>query len=82
MREKLGSYIKGAEDLTAEGNFYYDINKCGIGFHGDGERKKVIALRLCNGKCHPIHYQWFLRGKPIGKRAIIELDDRDLYVMS
>lgn len=29
-----------------EGNYYYDINKTGIGFHGDSERKKVIAISL------------------------------------
>ena len=29
-----------------------------------------------------MHYQWFVKGDPIGKRAIIELEDRDLYVMS
>jgi hypothetical protein len=82
LRSKLGTYIKDAKDLTAEGNFYYDVKKCGVGFHGDRERKKVVAIRLCNGKCTPLHYQWFLRSKPIGKRAIIELNDRDLYVMS
>lgn len=58
------------------------MKKCGIGFHGDGERKKVIALRLATGKCEPIQYQWFLKGKPIGKRAIVELEDRDIYIMS
>ena len=25
--------------LNAEANYYYDISKCGIGFHGDGERR-------------------------------------------
>ena len=58
------------------------MNKCGIGFHGDAERKRVIALRLSSGKCYPLHYQWFKNGKPIGKRAIVELEDRDFYVMS
>lgn len=41
-----------------------------------------MAIRLCNGKCYPIEYQWFHKGKPVGKRAIIELEDGDLYVMS
>ncbi len=68
--------------MAAEGNHYFDVNKCGIGFHGDAERKKVVAIRLCAGKCQPLHYQWFKNGKPIGKRAIIELGDRDFYVMS
>jgi hypothetical protein len=45
FRNKLEDLF-GCKDLVAEGNFYYDIKKCGIGFHGDSERKKVIAIRL------------------------------------
>jgi hypothetical protein len=66
LRANLGKYLKGAEELAAEGNYYFDVKKCGIGFHGDSERKKVIAIRLATGKCEPIQYQWFLKGKPIG----------------
>ena len=73
MRNQLSSYLPNGSDLAAEGNYYYDVNKCGIGFHGDAERKRVIAIRLCSGKCYPLHYQWFLKGDPIGKRAIVEL---------
>jgi hypothetical protein len=82
LRKNLGRYLKDAEQLAAEGNYYYDIKKCGIGFHGDAERKKVIAFRLATGKCEPIQYQWFHKGVPVGNRAVIELEDRDLYVMS
>lgn len=71
IRKKLPKYILHSEELAAEGNYYYDTSKCGIGFHGDAERKKVVALRLCHGKAHPIHYQWFQKGKPIGERAQI-----------
>ena len=42
----------------------------------------MICIGMSNGKCEPLHFQWFHKGKPVGKRAIIELDDRDLYVMS
>jgi hypothetical protein len=35
-----------ASDLLAEANYYYDLGKCGINFHGDSERKIVIGLRL------------------------------------
>ena len=27
-------------DLQCEGNYYQNLNKMGIGFHGDSERKK------------------------------------------
>ena len=61
LRLALGKYLKEGETLAGEGNYYYDVDKCGIGFHGDAERKKVVAIRLCNGKCYPIEYQWFLK---------------------
>lgn len=69
-----------ARDLKAEGNYYYDLEKCGIGFHGDGERRKVVAARV--GASMPIHYQWFHRFKPVGERFIIPLHDGDMYIMS
>lgn len=39
--------------LEAEGNKYYDVNKCGIGFHGDTERKKVTVATF--GESREIH---------------------------
>ena len=66
--------------LSAEGNYYYDITKCGIGFHGDGERKIVIAVRL--GLSIPLHYQWYYQSKPIGERVRLTLNHGDLYIMS
>lgn len=74
------SFGRKAENLYAEGNYYYDIKKCGIGFHGDTERKKVIALRL--GDNIPLHYQWYHRHRPVGHRIAINLNHGDLYAMS
>ena len=37
---------KKGENLIAEGNGYDDRTKHGIGYHGDAERLKVVALRL------------------------------------
>ena len=67
------------EQFFAELNYYYDITKTGIGFHGDTERKKVIGLRL--GASLPLHYQWYKNSTPIGERIIIPLDGGDVYVM-
>ena len=69
-----------AENLTGEGNYYYNIKKCGIGFHGDAERKKVIAVRL--GAEIPLHYQWFRKHKAVGERGIFNLQNGDIYAMS
>jgi alkylated DNA repair dioxygenase AlkB len=69
-----------AEGLKGEGNYYYDLRKCGIGWHGDTERRKVIALRL--GAAMPIHFQWYTRGETVGPVYTIPLNGGDLYIMS
>ncbi len=80
IREKLGEYFGlKANNLTAEGNYYYDIKKCGIGFHGDSERKKVIAVRL--GATLPLHYQWFYNSLPVGQRIKLNINHGDIYIM-
>jgi predicted NAD-dependent protein-ADP-ribosyltransferase YbiA (DUF1768 family) len=82
IRNELPDFFGNkTKKLYAEGNFYYDLDKCGIGFHGDGERRIVIAVRL-GDKGIPFHYQWFQKSKPIGKRIIIDLEPGDLYAMS
>jgi len=81
VRDKLVEIIgKPAKGLVAEGNYYYDINKCGIGFHGDAERKKVIGIRV--GATLPLHYQWFKESKPISERVKLSLNHGDIYLMS
>lgn len=78
LRNKLTGII--GEKLNAEGNFYYDINKCGIGFHGDSERKKVIAVRL--GASMPLYYQWYQNSSPVGERIELMFHHGDIYMMS
>lgn len=81
IKNKLPLYLgEKANNLIAEGNYYYDINKCGIGYHGDAERRKVIALRL--GASMPLYYQWYYQSKPVGVRMDFMINDGDLYVMS
>jgi hypothetical protein len=77
MPEIIGEKGKG---LVAEGNYYYDITKCGIGYHGDTERRKVVGIRV--GASLPIYYQWFHNSEPVGSNLEIPLDDGDVYFMS
>lgn len=77
MPEIIGE--KG-NDLVAEGNYYYDTSKCGIGFHGDSERKKVIGLRL--GSEIPLEYQCFINSNPVGERIKLMFYGGDIYFMS
>jgi len=81
LRDNLEEYFgnKG-KGLAVEGNYYYDVKNCGIGFHGDSERLKVIGLRL--GATIPLHYQWFYQGNAVGERIKINFKHGDLYIMS
>lgn len=69
-----------ASHLIGEGNRYYDLSKCGIGFHGDSERKKVIGARI--GEKMELVYQWFYKSKKVGKEKRFLLPGGSLYVMS
>ena len=81
LRERLASlFPEKSKDLVCEGNYYYDVKKCGIGFHGDAERRKVIGVRL--GVSIPLHFQWFYKNKAVGKRIEWVLHDGDMYIMS
>ena len=72
----------GADDdvqLQAEGNYYYD-ETCGIGAHGDAERKKAMGLRL--GMQAPLGYSWRIRHKGVGKVMRFNFEHGDMYIMS
>ncbi len=81
LKESLGGFFGDkAKELEVEGNLYYNVKKCGIGFHGDSERKRVIACSL--GASRPIHWQWYHQSKPIGRRLKFEIGSGDIYIMS
>ena len=79
VKSKLSAILKET-NLVVEGNHYYDITKCGIGFHGDSERKKVIGVRL--GATIPLDFQWFNNSKAVGARISLQLNHGDIYIMS
>lgn len=82
VRKKISEIIGDiGQDLQAEGNYYYDRDKCGIGYHGDSERLKVIAVRL--GKPIPLCFLWFYKNKYVdGITYISDLKNGDIYIMS
>ena len=76
--EEIGdNKMKG---FVCEGNYYYNLKKTGIGFHGDAERRKVIALRI--GDSMSLCYNWYHYSKGIGKKKEIVLNNGDMYIMS
>jgi hypothetical protein len=82
VREKWIEVLENEKvnKLQCEGNYYYDVKKTFIGFHGDSERKIVIAVRL--GADFPLFYQWYYRGDEVGKRYKVVLSHGDVYMMS
>ena len=73
--------------LQCEGNYYETPDTQGIGFHGDSERRKVVAVRLGEHDEDaalemPIHFQCFYYSEPVGERVVIPLKGGDMYVMS
>jgi hypothetical protein len=81
IREKLGEITgEKLKGLQCEGNRYYDVKKTYIGFHGDTERRIVVAVRL--GASFPMHYQWFQQSKPVGTLYSTVLNHGDVYYMS
>jgi alkylated DNA repair dioxygenase AlkB len=80
IRKSLSKYLGNkAAGLKAEGNYYYDTSRCYIGWHGDSERKIVIAARI--GEL-PLWYRWYRKGEPIGSKIKLEVHSGDVYVMS
>lgn len=69
-----------ANNLVAEGNYYYDISNCGIGYHGDGERRVVVGVRM--GASLPLIYQWYHRSERLGNKLELVLHHGDIYFMS
>ena len=69
-----------SRNLICEGNRYYDLKKCGIGFHGDAERRKVIALSLAGSS--KMIWSWFQNSKPLGTPYEFTLHPGDVYIMS
>ena len=82
VREMLPYYLgtEKVKNLYAEGNHYYDVKTTYIDYHGDSERKIVVAIRL--GASFPLAYQWHYKGEKIGRRQEFILNHGDFYVMS
>jgi len=70
-----------AHGLKIESNYYYDTEKTGIGYHGDGERRKVIGVRVGYASM-PMYWQWFKEGRPVGEPILVPLNPGDIYIMS
>lgn len=79
LRRRIGELLPAKlSGLVAEGNLYYDAT-CGIGYHGDAERKKVVAFRY--GAKIPLTYRWYLDGNAVSDKISLDINPRDVYFM-
>lgn len=80
LKINIGRGVKDkGENMVCEGNRYL-APKCGIGFHGDSERRRVIGVRL--GRSMPIHWCWYKNSRAMGRKLELMLNDGDIYIMS
>lgn len=80
LRNEIGKLNPKLNKLHCEGNYYYDIQKTFIGFHGDAEREIVVGCRL--GENFPFYYRWYHKNQPRGNLLKIILSHGDMYIMS
>ena len=77
---KVVEILMEDENLIVEGNQYDDVNKNGIGPHGDTERVCVACLRV--GASMPMKFGMFWNCKLRGKSFQTIINGGDLYFMS
>ena len=83
LRRKIPDVIGDIGDnLVAEGNYYYDLAKCGIGYHGDTERQKVVGVRV--GATLPLCFAWFHKSEKVqsSRRFKVDIGHGDVYFFS
>lgn len=80
IEKLINPFLAEKTKLIIEGNRYYDVRKCGIGYHGDTERRIVIGVRL--GATMPICFQWYFQNQRVGKKMTLNLNHGDFYIMS
>ena len=69
--------------LICEQNRYYDVSKCGIGWHGDAEREIVLGARFGEAtKKMPMMFQAFYDHSPVGPKVSLDLKRGDVYIMT
>ncbi len=81
LKKALKNTTTKSIPLIVEGNRYFDLKKCGIGYHGDSERTRVVCLSLGADE-YPMQWQWFKNSKPIGTPYKIKINSGDVYIMS
>ena len=67
-------------EFTAEGDRFYDIEKCGVAPCGDLNKRMVVGVHL--GVMTRLAFAWHYQGVRYSKPVVLELHHGDVYVMS
>lgn len=71
------------QKLVGEMNYYFDVDSCGIGFHGDRERNLVAGLSLGEATAkQALKFVPFQECKALQDPIEIKLNRGDVYIMS
>ena len=84
LKKEFASWGEKFDFACAEGNDYPDggKKKNGIGWHGDTERRRVLAMRLGLNPSMPFYYRWKYKHTEIGKIAKFDINEGDVMIMS
>lgn len=83
-RSDLAGMLGGLPDVRSGCVLKYpDINKCGVSWHGDGERRQTIVYRVgSSSSSRPLCFQWYLQGEAVGPVVRVHLENGDFLVSS
>lgn len=84
LRNEFKNIGEKFDFACSEGNKYKDggKKKNGIGWHGDSERRRVLAMRLGLNPSMPFYYRWKYKHKEIGKIMKWDINAGDVMIMS
>lgn len=83
-RQELAELLGGLPEVTSGCALKYpDIQKCGISWHGDSERRQTIVYRVGSSSSErPLCFQWYLQGETVGPVVRVHLEHGDFLVSS
>lgn len=67
-------------DYDVENNYYSNAARCGLGFHGDTGRNKIMGIRM--GQPFPLFFQWYVKRQSISPYIKLMFEHGDIYMMS
>lgn len=65
-------------NLMADGSRFYNVNTCGLHYHGNINANIVIGFQV--GSKIPISFQWFYQNKPVGQAFETILNSGDMFI--